>query len=97
MASLLFPSPGYEGAFSIDEVNFFLLKLDNVCSSGAVVEVLEELLQGIFRALSFPFNLASSAPETAGASQQWISAHLVVWCVLDEARQAVALGFGLSE
>jgi hypothetical protein len=64
MVPVLFPSPGNERAFAIDDVDFLFLQLDDVCCSWAIVEVLEELLQGIFRALSFPFNLASSAPET---------------------------------
>lgn len=65
MGLVLFPPPNNERAFSIDDVDFLFLKFDDVCCSWAIVEVLEELLQGIFRALSLPLNLASSAPKTA--------------------------------
>jgi hypothetical protein len=66
----LFPPPSNERAFSVDDVDFFLLKLHDMGCSWTLGEVLEQLLQSLLRALSFPFNLAGLASETAACNLQ---------------------------
>jgi hypothetical protein len=53
--------PSNEGVFALNNVNLFLLELHDVSCPWSAVDVLEELLQSIFRALSFPLHLAWSA------------------------------------
>jgi len=65
--------PNLEPRLSINPLNILLLQLHNMCMCWAAVEILEQLLQTIFLALGFAFDL-SGAPEILqqGAMQSFI-------------------------
>lgn len=53
----VFSRPDLEIALAIFDIAFLFVKLHNLCVSWALVNILQELLDSIWRSLSFALNL----------------------------------------